>query len=261
MKRSLIVATILASLILSGCAKDVPSIPVSADTQPQSEGTTAAPSTVVIAVDETTSVITAEPVPQAEDTPLYETSQESSTEQSQNGIVVKDGITYVNGILIANKTYSLPSDYNPGIIPDAQDAFDEMQSAAAAEGLNIYISSGFRSYSYQDGLYNRYVERSGKVEADRYSARAGHSEHQTGLAFDLNTIDDSFADTAEGKWVAKNCYKYGFIIRYPKGMESVTGYIYEPWHIRYLGKETAKSVYDSGLTLEEYLDITSEYGE
>lgn len=169
--------------------------------------------------------------------------------------------TYIDGILIANKTYALPEDYNPGVQPEAELAFKEMQSAAWNEGLNIWIASGFRSYEYQSGLYQRYVNRSGKEEADRYSARPGHSEHQTGLAFDLNSIDDSFADTAEGKWVAEHCHEYGFIIRYPKGAEDITGYIYEPWHIRYLGKETAEKVHNSGLTLEEYLGITSVYAE
>ncbi len=172
-----------------------------------------------------------------------------------------DGVTYIEGILIVNKTYALPPDYNPGVDPDAQAAFDKMQSAASEEGLNIYISSGFRSYDYQAGLYERYVLDSGKAEADRYSARPGHSEHQTGLAFDLNTIDMSFADTDEYEWVKKNCADYGFIIRYPEDGEEITGYMYEPWHLRYLGKETAQKVYDSGLTLEEYLEITSEYDE
>ncbi len=170
-------------------------------------------------------------------------------------------VTYIDGILIANKTYALPPDYNPGVDPSAQAAFDKMQAAAYDEGLNIYISSGFRSYDYQAGLYERYVQRSGKEEADRYSARPGHSEHQTGLAFDLNTIDMTFADTDEYQWVKKHCAEYGFIIRYPEDGEEVTGYMYEPWHLRYLGKETAEKVYDSGLTLEEYLGITSKYDE
>lgn len=170
-------------------------------------------------------------------------------------------LTYIGGILIVNKTYALPADYAPGVDETAQAAFNEMQAAAADEGLNIYISSGYRSYDYQAGLYQRYVDKDGKAEADRYSARPGHSEHQTGLAFDLNSIDNSFADTKEGKWVLRNCYKYGFIIRYPADKEDVTGYMWEPWHIRYLGKETAQAVYDSGLCLEEYLGITSQYSE
>ena len=172
-----------------------------------------------------------------------------------------EGLTYIDGILVVNKTYALPADYNPGVDPDAQASFDKMQAAAAKEGLNIYISSGFRSYDYQSGLYDRYVKRSGKAEADRYSARPGHSEHQTGLAFDLNSIDMTFADTDECKWVNEHCAEYGFIIRYPQGSESITGYMYEPWHLRYLGTENAKKVYDSGLTLEEYLGIDSKYAE
>ncbi len=171
------------------------------------------------------------------------------------------GATYIDGILVVNKTYALPADYGDGIDPEAQAAFDVMQAAAAEEGLDIYIASGFRSYDYQAGLYQRYVDKDGTAEADRYSARPGHSEHQTGLAFDLNSIDNSFALTAEGKWVSRNCYKYGFIIRYPSDKEDVTGYKYEPWHIRYLGEETAQAVHDSGLCLEEYLGITSEYSE
>ncbi len=175
---------------------------------------------------------------------------------ADNGVT---SLTYIDGILIANKTYALPSDYNPGVDPVAMSAFEEMQKAAYAEGCNIYISSGFRSYSRQDEIYNRYVSRDGKDAADTYSARPGHSEHQTGLAFDLNTIDSSFADTPEGKWVAENCHKYGFIVRYAKDKEHITGYMYEPWHIRYLGTEIATAVYESGLCLEEYLGITSSY--
>ena len=171
------------------------------------------------------------------------------------------GLTYIDGILVVNKTYPVPADYNPGVDPEAQSAFNKMQSDAYELGLNIYISSGFRSYDYQAGLYQRYVDHSGQAEADRYSARPGHSEHQTGLAFDLNSITDEFKDTDEGKWVTENCHNYGFIIRYPADKESVTGYMYEPWHIRYLGTETAQAVHDSGLCLEEYLGITSEYSE
>lgn len=175
-------------------------------------------------------------------------------------IEVKNGITYVNGILIANKTYSLPKDYNPGkILPDAQAAFNTMQADAKKAGLSLSICSGFRSYDYQNQLYNGYVARDGKAAADTYSARAGHSEHQTGLAMDINYASSAFTNTPEAKWLAANCYKYGFILRYPKGKENITGYQYESWHVRYLGKQLAKEVYDSGLTLEEFLCIDSKY--
>ncbi len=194
--------------------------------------------------------------------PTNQAENNDMTSKTSKGysITEVDGITYVDGVLIANKTYALPADYNPGAVDgEVMEAFSVMQNAAAREGLNIYISSGFRSYETQNRLYNNYVAKDGKAEADRYSARAGHSEHQTGLCFDLNSIDDSFAATPEGEWVAKHAWEYGFIIRYPKGKEDVTGYMYESWHLRYLGKEFAKKVYDSGLCLEEYYGITSQY--
>ena len=176
-------------------------------------------------------------------------------------IVVKDGLTYVGGVLIANKTYSLPQDYAPGVTSEAEEAVNKMEAAAAEDGLELFVRSGYRSYSYQSTLYSNYVNRDGKAAADRYSARPGHSEHQTGMAFDMNSLSQSFEYTPEGKWLAQNCWRYGFIIRYPKGKESITGYMYEPWHVRYLGTELAEKVYNSGLTLEEYLGITSEYAD
>lgn len=172
---------------------------------------------------------------------------------------VEPEITYINGILIANKTYALPSTYNPGVDPVANEALQQMFAAAKAEGYDLFVRSGFRSYATQKSLYNSYVNRDGKAAADRYSARPGHSEHQTGLAFDINKANSSFAGTPEAKWLAENCHKYGFIIRYPEGKEAITGYIYEPWHVRYLGVDTATAVYNSGLCLEEYLGITSSY--
>lgn len=189
-----------------------------------------------------------------------ETTQPSSTEYTpKHNISSVGGITYIDGVIIANKTYSLPEDYNPGVNPEAADAFYALQKAGKADGLEFWIASGFRSYNHQAGLYTSYCNRDGQAAADTYSARPGHSEHQTGLAFDCNIVDDSFAGTPEANWLEKNCYKYGFIIRYPKGKEYITGYQYEPWHIRYLGVELATKVYNSGLTLEEYFEITSVY--
>ncbi len=181
---------------------------------------------------------------------------------TRRAVEVKNGITYVNGILIANKTYALPESYAPGgLTQETAAAYNEMKAAATADGIPMWICSGYRSYSYQSQLYNNYAARDGKAKADTYSARPGHSEHQTGLAMDINYADDSFLGTPTADWLAKNCWKYGFIIRYPKGKESITGYKYEPWHVRYLGKETAKLVYDSGLCLEEYLMISSKYSQ
>jgi len=184
----------------------------------------------------------------------------TSTTSKKTQITEKvSGITYIKGVMIVNKSYALPSDYNPGVNSQAQSALNEMFSAASADGVSLWVQSGFRSYSYQKQLYENYAAQDGYAAADRYSARPGHSEHQTGLAFDLNSLSTSFGQTKEGKWLANNCWKYGFIIRYPEGKEDVTGYMYEPWHVRYLGKDTAKAVHDSGLTLEEYLGVDSKY--
>lgn len=176
-------------------------------------------------------------------------------------IVQENGVTFIDGVMIVNKTYSLPSDYGPGDLTDeCWAAFRELQDAAASEqGLSMYVVSGYRSYSTQDGLYNRYVSQDGQAAADTYSARPGHSEHQTGLAIDVNSVSYSFANTAEGQWLAANAHRFGFIIRYPESKQSVTGYMYEPWHIRYVGKTLAPKVYESGLCLEEYFGITSVY--
>ena len=172
-----------------------------------------------------------------------------------------DGIYYVNGILIANKTYALPSTYNPGgLRSEFMTAFNKMKEAAKNDGVTITIISGYRSYSYQKALYDGYVKTYGKAMTDTFSARPGNSEHQSGLAADLNRIDDNFGNTKEGKWLDLNASKYGFILRYPKGKQSITGYKYEPWHFRYIGDEAA-NLYQNGewTTLEEYLGIDSKY--
>lgn len=162
------------------------------------------------------------------------------------------GLTYIKGILIVNKRYSLPSIYNPGVNSAALTA---LKAAAKAAGHAMPTCSGFRSYSTQKALYARYVAKYGKQATDTFSAQAGHSEHQTGLAFAVGSINNNYGNTKAGKWLAKNAHIYGYIIRYPKGKESKTGYMYEPWHIRYLGTEIATAVYNSGLCLEEYVGI------
>ena len=167
--------------------------------------------------------------------------------------------TYIDGILVVNKTYPLPVSYAPGWETEASGPLWQMIAAAQKEGIKLWMTSGYRSYYDQQYIYNGYVKRDGQELADTYSARPGHSEHQTGLAYDLNDLDLNFGETPEGKWVAENCHKYGFILRYPKDKEEITGYMYEPWHIRYVGVEKAVEIYESGLCLEEFLNITSVY--
>lgn len=205
-------------------------------------------------------------------------AQSNKTGKTSKGYTVeyKDGAYYVGGYLIVNKTYPLASTWKPlntfKAVPsdgfareplnnEAYENWKQMKSDAAALGLNLWAQSGYRSYDYQNDLYNGYVKRKGKAAADTFSARPGHSEHQSGLAFDLNTIDSSFKNTDEGKWVAKNAYLYGYILRYPEGKTNETGYIYEPWHIRYVGKELATALYNGGdwITMENYFGVKSKY--
>ncbi|MEK5078404.1 M15 family metallopeptidase [Solibacillus sp. FSL W7-1436] len=170
--------------------------------------------------------------------------------------------TFVKGVLIANKKNPLPATYNKGEDPKARAAFEKMAKAAMENNIELVAFSGFRSYEYQKTLYDRYVKRDGKEAADRYSARPGYSEHQTGLAFDIGEkgreelwLTNEFGDTEAGQWLAQNAHKYGFILRYPKGKEEITGFMHESWHFRYLEGDLATKVYEAGVTLEEYLGI------
>lgn len=147
---------------------------------------------------------------------------------------------------------------------EAADAFHQLVEAAMSEaGHKIVITTAYRSYDFQSTLYNNYVANYGQAEADTFSAKPGTSEHQTGLATDVSSpsvnyqLTGSYIETPEGKWLSENAHRFGFIIRYPKSKESITGYIYEPWHIRYVGKTAAKEIYEQGLALEEYLQQLS----
>lgn len=179
---------------------------------------------------------------------------------------------------IANKHFALPISYEPSdlttISVPLRLGASEMQmkirgvvaedltqlfADGKAAGLQLQFGSGYRSAAYQKVLYDGYVSSMGKAEADRSSARPGHSEHQTGLALDFTRIDGKchldvcFADTTEGKWLAANAYKYGFILRYTNDRETVTGYMFEPWHYRYVGRELAAEMNSTAVkTLEAF---------
>lgn len=172
--------------------------------------------------------------------------------------------------VIVNKYYKLPSDYEPTDLVTmssdyatgdkklrkaAAEQFMKMADDMAREKLKIYAGSTYRSYSYQERLYNRYVKQDGFVKAETYSARAGYSEHQLGLAIDIVNGKWEYLseNDAEYEWLINNSYKYGYILRYPKGKEYITGYMFEDWHFRYLGVDLATKVYDSKLTYDEYV--------
>lgn len=141
-------------------------------------------------------------------------------------------------------------------------ALETMASAAATEGINLSVVSAYRSYDSQVSIYNSEVQAYGQTQADRESARPGYSEHQSGWAADLGAksgkcrIAACFADTAEGKWLAANAYKYGFIIRYAVNKESITGYMYEPWHVRFIGTDLSTEMHKQNVkTLEEFFGL------
>lgn len=144
--------------------------------------------------------------------------------------------------------------------PEAAQALEELFAAAESDGITLFATSGFRSYSTQKAIFDRKLKTMSERAANASVAKPGYSEHQTGLAMDiegtttLNTgLTERFGESPEGIWVAENCHRFGFIIRYPKGKTDITGYIYEPWHIRYVGKEAAQEIHELDVTFEEYI--------
>jgi len=174
-------------------------------------------------------------------------------------------------LVLVNKYYKLASNYVPEDLIKTEipygdgryinkyvyEAFLKMYDAISKENMNIYIASPYRSYNYQEKLYSNYASKNGVDKADTFSARAGYSEHQTGLAMDISNVKTSyteFENTDEYKWMLNNAHKYGFILRYPKGKERQTGYVFESWHYRYVGVEVAKYIHENNITFDEYYE-------
>ncbi len=207
------------------------------------------------------------PVEETENTP-----SRSEADQAQLDQDIADGY-----LILVNKSNFLPENYIPEDLEGlkyyaadrsadarflrktAADHFHEMCEAASAEGIDIVSTTAYRSYAFQKDLYEYYVSTKGQEEADKVSAKPGSSEHQTGLCADLSTSEidyvngSAFGDTAAGRWVAEHCHEYGFIVRYPDGLEGITGYTYEPWHVRYVGTVAAGEIHNENITLEEYI--------
>ena len=180
----------------------------------------------------------------------------TKTDISKNNLMLVNKYYYLTENYVPNNLITLDEKYNKGINSkmqkEAAEAFMKMSDAALLDNIIIKNASAYRSFEYQVNLYNNYVEKDGKKAADTYSARPGFSEHQTGLVSDINQIDSGFETTDAFKWLDKNAYKYGFILRFPKDKEDITGYSYEPWHFRYVGTKEAKQIKKENLTLEEY---------
>jgi D-alanyl-D-alanine carboxypeptidase len=190
----------------------------------------------------------------------------------------------LNVLALVNKMVALPDNYNPTDLvkpnvsfsfgnetiekslmrKEAALALEKMFTEAKASGIELYAVSGYRSYDRQQILFDAEVKKSGEEKAAQVVAVPGNSEHQSGLAMDISaksanlSLTESFGETNEGKWLAANAHKYGFILRYPKGKETITGYQYEPWHFRYVGVDAAQTIFEKNITLEEYFDIVEK---
>ncbi len=189
--------------------------------------------------------------------PSASAEQPAPVTPSDQVTVDYDGVMYsVRGIPIINKKYPISPDYYGGEDPTAYAALCDLINFMQSQGMDVSSSySGFRTYEYQSNLYNNYVAANGQALADTFSARPGHSEHESGLAFDLlNTNGQLLTTDYEAGWLMDHAADYGFIVRYQEGKEGITGYMAEPWHLRYIGEE-ARAIMDSGLTLEEYLGV------
>lgn len=196
-----------------------------------------------------------------------------------NGVLNPEFTDTDSLLLLANKKHPLPEGYAPDdlVIPDvetngntvymrqeAADALKEMFTAAASDGVTLLAGSGYRSEDYQRTLYNGYVQQYGVETADTISSRPGYSDHQTGLALDISDHDGAtylrqdMENTPEGQWLKDHAHEYGFIMRYPKGKQDITGYAYEPWHFRYVGKEWSEKIYSKGEfeSFEEYFNVS-----
>ena len=210
---------------------------------------------------------TQKPAPDELEKPIEETTQTEAKKAEDTGLLI-----------LVNKSNYLDENYKPADLApieyfakdrsaearfmrtEAAEHFNKMMLAGRESGFEIVMTTAYRSYGFQSILYNNYVANYGQAEADKYSAKPGYSEHQTGLAVDVTApsvgyaLTEAFDQTSEWKWLDENAADYGFILRYPKGKSGTTGYMYEPWHFRYVGIEAAKNITEREITLEEYID-------
>lgn len=192
---------------------------------------------------------------------LVENYELQQYELISNGVRESCNNQTIEGILVVNKSFCLSQDFVSDQKAESDAQIKQMISDANAEGVSLIKLSGHRTFEYQTNLFNKYVAEMGEASAKKLSAWPGASEHQTGLAVDFGEasgycqLDSCFENTESGKWLSENAYKYGFILRYPQGKEDITGYSFEPWHFRYVGKDIAKKIHEKDITLEEYLEI------
>lgn len=246
------------TITVNGTVSTVQIVPGSTFNIPTSEFTTITKATTTVTT-----------LPTLEETYPPDVTQEDVP--TQNEIVSQSAFIdntiepkYIDNILIVNANYPLPQDYAPsgdatygenGLVAEVQQAFDLMNTDASNSGISLSINMGYISYDEQNTMYQNAVANHGNDYANHYVDQAGYSENQTGLSILLNSANETFDGTAEAQWIAENCYKYGFIVRYPQGKESVTGKGYRSYQIRYVGVDIATQMHTQGICLEEYLGI------
>lgn len=216
-------------------------------------------------------------------TPSNESSKEKREEKRLDNYQDREAVTDPNDIaVLVNKQFSLPENYEPShlvypnipfifnekvekrkIRREAAEAIERLFDAARKDGVYLAGVSAYRSHATQKQIFNSFVQKDGEEKARIYSAVPGTSEHETGLAIDISGIEgkcaalDCFAGSKEAKWLAKHTGDFGFIVRYPKGKESITGYQYEPWHMRYVGPKISRYIVEKDIALEEYYNVTT----
>lgn len=212
------------------------------------------------------------------DTPPGQTGSQNPADGENGGADANKPVQNEEFLLLVNKTHPIDENYKPDDLTaikyfasdrsaegrfmrkEAAEHFHQLVEAAKADGYEIVMTTAYRSYGFQSTLYNNYVKTHGEAEANTFSAKPGQSEHQTGLCTDVSSpsvnyqLTTDYGKAPEGIWLAEHAHEYGFIIRFPLGKEDITGYQYEPWHIRYVGQPAADEIYEQGTTLEEYLD-------
>lgn len=213
-----------------------------------------------------------------EDQPGETAKDNSGSDEIRDLKVISDG-DYL--LALVTKETTLKPDYAPSDLRpvpsymypsrelylrrEALEHLEQLWHAAGADGVVLHIRSAYRSYSYQESLFRHYAEKHGAEQANRFSARSGQSEHQLGTAVDFGGTDvdfsAEFANTEQGRWLAENAHRFGFVLSYPEGKEHITGYIFEPWHYRYIGVEAAAGWKASGKTLQEFLETKPQFFE
>lgn len=263
---------LLPALMLSACQATTESTPPAATSQNTGEAKTslAAPAQSIPEEKPSSSTVS------SRNTEQHTKPAKQATHSPSDKTIVTNAASVM---VLVNKKRNLPKNYEPTdlVIPNvpfsfagkhpkkqlrrqAAHALEELFAQAKREKIELKAVSGYRSYATQKAIFTRNAKQKGEAVANRTSAYPGQSEHQTGLAMDISSASVGYAleqrlgKTKEGKWLATNAHRFGFILRYPKEKEAITGYSYEPWHIRYVGKETAKEIARRGITLEEYFN-------